>query len=199
MGITLAVSGGIHAFVVGEHVRVWWLSGVFFLVVAVAQAGCAYRLVRHARPHAAKVGALLSALLIVVWVASRTIGIPFGPDAGQPESVGAFDLISVAAELATVTLYLVSSVHRARRLPAVGISRFAAVAVVALALGMGAATGTVLPEHAHAYDELPPDHGGTDPSDGAVGLRSDAIAVRVSGGHSDHAGGGHSHDHAVGE
>lgn len=39
-----------------------------------------------------------NAIVIAVYVASRTVGLPFGPDLHNPEAVGALDLVSCIVE-----------------------------------------------------------------------------------------------------
>jgi hypothetical protein len=43
-------------------------------------------------------GAVGNALVIVVWILSRTVGLPWGPEAGQAEPVGFVDALSTAYE-----------------------------------------------------------------------------------------------------
>jgi len=43
-----------------------------------------------------------NALVIAVYVASRTAGLPIGPDAGRPEPAGGLDVVSTVLELALV-------------------------------------------------------------------------------------------------
>lgn len=43
-------------------------------------------------------GALANAGAIALWAVTHTVGLPFGPDVGEPESVGIIDLLCVLAE-----------------------------------------------------------------------------------------------------
>jgi hypothetical protein len=43
-----------------------------------------------------------NALVIAVYVASRTVGLPFGPDLHNPESVGALDVVSCVLEFGLI-------------------------------------------------------------------------------------------------
>jgi hypothetical protein len=36
---------------------------------------------------------------LALWTVTRTAGLPFGPEAGHPESVGVLDVVAVADEL----------------------------------------------------------------------------------------------------
>src|SRR5436853_4305638 len=55
-------------------------------------------------------------LVFAVYVASRTVGVPFGPMPWQPEEVGAVDLASKATELALLLamVWLLGAGQRAR-------------------------------------------------------------------------------------
>jgi hypothetical protein len=43
-----------------------------------------------------------NAVIIAVYVASRTVGLPVGPDVNNPEPVGGLDLVSVILEVALI-------------------------------------------------------------------------------------------------
>ena len=44
-------------------------------------------------------GALGNLAVVVIWIYTRTVGLPLGPDAGETEAVGAPDALSSAFEL----------------------------------------------------------------------------------------------------
>ena len=52
-------------------------------------------------------GILGNAAIVVLWVITRTIGIPLGPMAGEIESIGVLDTTSKIAELATIICLVV--------------------------------------------------------------------------------------------
>lgn len=98
-------SSVIHSVVIAEHFEEFWLFGVFFAVVTLAQA--AWTVLVFGDPLNRRVlfwGAVGNALLIVVWAISRTVGVPFGPEPWTPEAIGVIDLLSKADELAAVIL-----------------------------------------------------------------------------------------------
>ena len=138
----LAGAGLIHLAVVPEHLEEWPAAGVFFVVLAVAGLAVGWAvLVRPTR------GPLLAAaavcvLPLTVWLCSRTVGLPFGPEAGETEPVGLADSATAVLELGVVLL----AAHRIRddrgAAPRPGLSRdtvrLALVAVVAVtAWGLG--------------------------------------------------------------
>lgn len=99
-----SVAGIIHAYYMPEHFEMWVGYGVFFLVVTVCQAGLALILLAF-RPVPRMVlwaGILGNAAIIAMWIVARTIGVPFGPMAGEVEQIGALDLISKIAELGVI-------------------------------------------------------------------------------------------------
>lgn len=122
---SLSVAAGVaHGLVAPEHFREWWGYGLFFGLAAIAQVfyGGLLLLVPWRydgtgglRPSTAgtdrmvyATGALGMAALIVVYVISRSVGIPFlGPDAGRIEPVtpaGIATKLLEAAALATLVM-----------------------------------------------------------------------------------------------
>jgi hypothetical protein len=73
-------AAAIHFAVVFEHFAEYTLYGVFFLVISWAR----------------------NAIVIAVYAASRTVGLPFGPDLHSPESVGALDVTSCVLEFGLI-------------------------------------------------------------------------------------------------
>jgi hypothetical protein len=106
------VVGVIHLAVVQEHLEEWWLFGTFFLVLGLAQLAYApwvRRTTTWAVPMAGIVGNLA---VVLIYVASRTTGLPVEPPEDITrhegthgiESVGALDLAATAGELAIICL-----------------------------------------------------------------------------------------------
>lgn len=108
------VAGALHLMAGPEHFEEWWGYGVFFLGAAVAQAG--YGLVLWTegvegwggwlavRRHVYLVGIAMTLAIVVLWVVSRTVGVPVGPEAFEPEGIGPLDLSSKAIEIVLVLL-----------------------------------------------------------------------------------------------
>ena len=149
-------AGLVHAAVIEEHWAAWPAYGVFFAVVALGQLG--WGLAALAGEHAPFARAVVAANLgiVVLWTVTRTTGLPFGPDAGSPEGVGAADLGSVVLELLVAVGVLVSR-RRAARAALTGRSRAAVLgglAVGALAVSLittPALAATSAGEHAHPH------------------------------------------------
>jgi hypothetical protein len=102
-------AGAIHLSVVPEHLREFPLLGLGFVIAAAAQLLWAALVLRLDTPRLLRVGAFGSLLFVGVWVMSRTVGLPLGPEAFQAEPVGTADLVCVGLEL------LVAGVVLARR------------------------------------------------------------------------------------
>lgn len=100
------VSAAVHLSVTGEHFGESALYGSFFLVLAAVQlAWAAWLLLRPSRVWLSA-GAAASLLVVLLWAATRTIGIPVGPAAGEREDVGALDVVASVAEVAVVACAL---------------------------------------------------------------------------------------------
>jgi hypothetical protein len=83
------------------HFREFWLFGLFFAVVAPLQVIWG-ELVRR-RPWDRRLlvgGAAANAAIAGLWLVSRTVGLPIGPEAGEVEGVGLKDVLATADELA---------------------------------------------------------------------------------------------------
>jgi hypothetical protein len=92
----------IHFAVIAQHFEEWWLTGLFFVAIAVFQIAWALLvLVRPSSP-VYLAGALVNAAIVVTWIVSRTTGVPVGPEAGEPEAVGFPDTLATAFEVVLV-------------------------------------------------------------------------------------------------
>jgi hypothetical protein len=140
-----AGAAAIHFAVVFEHFTEYTLYGVFFLVISWAQLIWPAVLVwRPSRPWLwAGIGG--NALVLAIYVASRTVGLPFGPDLHDVESVGALDVVSCVLEAALIAgcaalLWRPSLADR----PAPRSGLAAASALLAVPVAVIAATTAVL-------------------------------------------------------
>ena len=95
-------AAAIHFAVVFEHFAEYALYGVFFLVISWAQV--IWPAVLLWRPSRLWLGLGIAgnAIVIAVYVASRTVGLPFGPDLHHAESVGALDVVSCVLEFGLI-------------------------------------------------------------------------------------------------
>src|SRR5215467_6869966 len=77
----------------------YWAYGAFFVAVAWFQlAAAAGVLLRPSRPVLVTAG-LLNAAVVLVWLASRTVGVAIGPNATTNLSVGYPDALATAFEV----------------------------------------------------------------------------------------------------
>jgi hypothetical protein len=101
LGALAALSVGaaaIHFAVVFEHFVEYTLYGAFFLVISWAQLIWPAVLLWRPSRLWLWLGIAGNAIIIAVYVASRTVGLPFGPDLHSAESVGALDVVSCVLE-----------------------------------------------------------------------------------------------------
>ena len=97
-------AAAIHFAVVFEHFAEYALYGVFFLVISWAQVIWPAVLLWRPSRLWLWLGVAGNAIVIAVYVASRTVGLPFGPDVHHAESVGALDVVSCVLEFDLVVL-----------------------------------------------------------------------------------------------
>jgi len=95
-----ACAGVIHYAVIAPHLDEWWLTGVFFLLLATLQVGWAI-LVFLIEPSRTLLLAAAGGNLLVaaIWVVTRTTGLPVGPDAGEAEAFGFADVAATGYEV----------------------------------------------------------------------------------------------------
>jgi hypothetical protein len=135
LALASASAALIHLMAASHHFSEWWLFGTGFVVMAVLQLLTAIALERSASRWPPIAAVLVNAPIVVLWVWSRTLGLPFGPEAGDAEAVGIADTLCTVTELVLVAGAL--ALHRGASER--WLTRWSAAAV-ALALA-GAATG----------------------------------------------------------
>ncbi len=109
------VAALIHVLVMPEHFHEWWGYGAFFLVAGLAQAAFAVVVVGWPRERLLLLGILGNLAIVALWGWTRTVGIPFGPGAGEVEAVGVMDAVCSATEaVLAVVLMIVLWQARAR-------------------------------------------------------------------------------------
>ena len=97
-----AGAAAIHFAVIFEHFTEYALYGVFFLVISWAQLIWAAIVMWRPSRLWLWLGTAGNALVVAVYVASRTAGLPIGPDVSNPEPVGGLDVVSVVLEVALI-------------------------------------------------------------------------------------------------
>lgn len=97
----------IHAAVAPAHLAEWHAAGVFFVLASVAGAVVALLVVVRYRAGVAVAAVVVSAGPFVLWLISRTAGLPVGPEAGVSEHLGIADGAASVLEAVTLVAALV--------------------------------------------------------------------------------------------
>jgi hypothetical protein len=85
-------AGAIHAIAMVDHFAHYWLYGVFFLAVTYGQVLWGVALLRgRVGDRGLALGAYANLAIVGVWLFSRTLGVPIGPQ-DTPEPVGVMDV-----------------------------------------------------------------------------------------------------------
>jgi hypothetical protein len=94
------VSAATHVAAAVEHLEEYVPFAIAFAVLAVLQLAWGAASWRRPTARLLLAGAAGSLVVAAVWALSRTTGLPLGPEAGEPEAVGALDLVATGTELA---------------------------------------------------------------------------------------------------
>jgi hypothetical protein len=95
-------AAAIHFAVTFEHFNEYLVHGAFFLVIAWAQMIWAAVVVWRLPRWWLWLGIVGNAAVLAVYLASRTTGLPFGPDKGHTEQFGALDVVGALLEFALI-------------------------------------------------------------------------------------------------
>jgi hypothetical protein len=128
----------VHTAVMPDHFResIWY--GGFFVVAAVSQLAFAAIIVVRPSPRLLQAGTIGSAVIIGLWLVTRLIGVPIGPDNGATEEFGVLDVAATVAEgMVVIAGIMALRVWKAR--PAWRWSRWPAVFRIAAPLCVTAA------------------------------------------------------------
>lgn len=105
LGALSIVTGALHAKALADHASHYWLFGVFFGILMCWQTGWGVRAYRARLSRGALVaGAWVNVSVVVVWLISRTVGMPIGPWPGEAEAIGVIDAMASLDELAIAAL-----------------------------------------------------------------------------------------------
>lgn len=96
----------IHVQAAVDHIAEYWLYALFFIALASVQCIWGVALYRSARPGMLVVGTVVSLAVVGLWLLSRTVGLPIGPDRASPEPLGLLDVIATADEIGIAGLML---------------------------------------------------------------------------------------------
>lgn len=140
----LLCSSAIHAAVAPEHFREWAAAGIFFTVLAAAQLAVGLLSLCWQNRAVLLAVAAVSILPLALWLCSRTVGLPFGPAAGAPESAGLPDMAAGVLELAALlaAIGLLRDKGQLPRRPSVSAHIRSLPVVAAIAIGVLGLAGT---------------------------------------------------------
>jgi hypothetical protein len=140
--VLVGCSAVIHVAAGLEHLSEWWVFSVIFLVTSVLQgwwAAVAWRSGASASRRFLWFGTLLSLGIVAVWIASRTAGLPIGPERLEAEEVGLLDAQSSANEVLACLLVLPALLGARRARPVLYWSELLGLAAVCASFFMLAA------------------------------------------------------------
>jgi hypothetical protein len=142
----------IHAAFAPSHFAETWSHGAFFIAMAWYQLALAVLLLTRPKRWVYVLGAL-NVVFIGVWVMSRTVGAPFGPNPWTKEDIGFPDVLSTDLEgfivLGCLALLISQSWRRVGRWTALTTAGVASVGLVAAGLTTTSLTPRFAAEHTH--------------------------------------------------
>lgn len=157
LAAALAGASIIHFAMVPQHMTEWALEGWAFLLSGWAQLALALVIIVRPRRWVLSLTAILSVVFIAAWVVTRTVGPPWGPNAGDAETAAFIDVACVAIEGVTVLLAIAALVRP--RLGAAwrtgGLVLASIVPVAALAIASSAVVSPSASHHVHAGGGCP--------------------------------------------
>ena len=111
-GACSAGAAAVHAATVRAQMDLSPLYGWLFVAMAAGQISFALAVAARPWRLVGVVGAAGNAAILVLWVVSRTLGVPAGPEKGTVLPVGFPDALTAGLEAAVVVLALVALVAR---------------------------------------------------------------------------------------
>jgi hypothetical protein len=138
----------IHVQAAVGHLSESKLYALFFALLAPLQF--IWGLVLFRRPSSKvllRAGAVMSLAVAALWLASRTTGLPVGPEHWSPEEVGPADSLATADEVFTAVLCLSSSALAASTI----LSRRTRTVVMAGGLVLILLSSLALPTFGHVH------------------------------------------------
>ncbi|MEA2676817.1 MAG: hypothetical protein QOJ81_958 [Chloroflexota bacterium] len=99
-------AAGIHFAVITEHLEEAVLFGVLFFALGWFQLVWAQVYLVWPRRSVAALAVVVNLGAVLVWVMSRTVGLPIGPQAWVPEQLGFPDLLASSFEIGIIGLML---------------------------------------------------------------------------------------------
>jgi hypothetical protein len=142
----------IHAAFAPTHFSETWSHGAAFIAMAWYQLILAILLVTRPKRWVYALG-LFNIVIIGIWVMSRTVGAPFGPDPWTKEAIGFPDVLATVLEgfivLGCIALLVRHTWRRTARWTAMATAGVASVSILAAGLTTASLTPRFAAEHSH--------------------------------------------------
>jgi hypothetical protein len=139
VAILSGAAAGIHLGVAPQHFGEWWGYGTFFVLAALGECALVALLALRPRAWVVQAGIWATLATMLMYLLSRTSGIPLGPATGVVEPVELPGLAATAAEAALVIVLCGLLAGRERRYT------LNALGLVGAALWLAALTGALAP------------------------------------------------------
>ena len=97
----------IHLWATPEHFEEWWGYGSFFVAAAAGQGIFGVALLRRSTQPLLLAGIWSNVAIVVLYVVTRTRGIPLGPHGGMVEDAGVLDMLATVAEVGMIVALVV--------------------------------------------------------------------------------------------
>lgn len=136
-------AGLIHVMAGFHHWTEWWLFGLGMFIMAVTQLGAAAWLGFTGSRLALVATIVINVPIVALWVWSRTIGLPIGPEPGEAEAIGIPDAVCTFTEFVLVGGVFALLLGASER----ALKRWSTVALVTFAVGAMTGFGHVGHEH----------------------------------------------------
>jgi hypothetical protein len=95
-------AGIIHFAVAPSHFGEYWLFGAFFFGAGLFQVATPALLLFTLNPSLVAMSVVVNGLIPLIWLASRTTGLPVGPHPFTAEDVGSADATATVLEVLIV-------------------------------------------------------------------------------------------------
>jgi hypothetical protein len=100
LAAALLASAAIHLAVTPEHLTEWAAAAAFFILLSITEIAAATLLFTRLPQRSILIATTTISLApLILWLYSRTAGMPFGPSAGTPETIGLPDIAACILEL----------------------------------------------------------------------------------------------------
>lgn len=114
--VATAGAAAVHASIISEHFGEGVIYGLFFTGLATGQLALAGWIGWRKDLRVVAFLAAGNATTVALWLLTRLVGIPGGPESGRTEAFGALDVVASSLELAAV----VAAVYLLRRAAGTG-------------------------------------------------------------------------------